>query len=135
MNYEKLLEKAKKELPEEGSKKERFDIPKVRGHIQGNKTVISNFHAIANDIGREPEHVLKYILKGLATPGEFKGSLLYLGRKIPASSINEKISQYCKEFVICKECGKYDTKLVKEARFTFIKCTACGAKHSIKGKI
>jgi|TARA_B100002003_G_C13649881_1_gene330731 translation initiation factor 2 subunit 2 len=135
MDYEKLLKKAKKELPEEVSKSDRFDIPKVRGHIQGNKTVISNFSAIVSIIGREQEHILKYILKTLATPGEFKGNLLLLGRKIPASNINEKINQYVKEFVLCKECGKGDTKITKEGRFTFIKCTACGAKHSIKSKI
>jgi len=135
MDYEKLLEKAKKELPEEMSKSERFDVPKVRGHIQGNKTIISNFQAIVSTIGRDQDHMLKYILKGLATPGEHKGNLLILGRKIPASNINEKISQYVKEFVLCRECGKGDTKISREGRFIFIKCAACGAKHSIKSKI
>lgn len=135
MDYEKLLDKARNELPKNILNKERFDIPKIRGHIQGNKTVISNFHEISSTIGREPEHLLKYILKELATPGEFKGNLLILGRKLAASAINGKIEQYCKEFVSCKECGKADTKLIKEGRFAFVKCTACGAKHPVKTKI
>ena|SRR3989338_10880678 len=135
MEYEKLLQKAKKELPQIVLSKDRFDIPKVRGHIQGNKTVIINFNEVASTLSREPNHVLKYILKELATPGELKTNMLILGRKIPASSINDKISQYVKEFVLCKECGKADTKIIKDGRFDFVKCAACGAKQPIKSKI
>ena len=42
MNYEKMLKEGIKKVPEEVSHKSRFEIPKVKGHIQGNKTIISN---------------------------------------------------------------------------------------------
>ncbi len=74
MEYKKLLEQARKELPKSVFEKERFEIPKVRGHIQGNRTVISNFLQIANSVGREPEHMLKFVLRELAAPGEIKKS-------------------------------------------------------------
>jgi len=135
MDYKKLLEKARKELPESVTKKERFEIPKVRGHIQGNRTIISNFVQIANILGRDVNHMLKYILKELATPGEIKPKAVIIGSKVSASRINEKIKQYAEEFVFCKECGKPDTKLVKDGNFTFIKCTACGARHPVRTKI
>jgi translation initiation factor 2 subunit 2 len=48
--------------------------------------------------------------------------------------INEKIQEYVAEFVICKECKKPDTELVKEDRLTFIHCLACGAKKSVSRK-
>ena len=134
-DYEKLLEKARKELPESVLKVERFEIPKVRGHIQGNKTVISNFHQIAAVLRRKPEHLLKYVLKELAAPGDLKQNALIIGARIPAARINEKIEQYAKEFVICPECKKPDTQLMKEEGVGFIKCLACGAKHPIKAKI
>ncbi len=136
MDYEQLLEKARKELPEDILKTKRFEIPKVKGHIQGNRTIISNFLQIASLLGRKPEHVLKYILKELATPGELKksGSVI-IGTKVGATRINEKIQQYAKEFVQCPECAKPDTKLIKENRLIFIKCQACGAKHIVKSKI
>ena len=70
MDYEKMLEKARKELPESVLKTERFEIPKVKGHIQGNRTIISNFNQIAKTLRREPEHLLKFVLKELAAPGE-----------------------------------------------------------------
>ena len=135
MEYEQLLERAREKLPETAAGNSRFEVPKVRGHIQGNKTIISNFSQIANDIGRPIEHFLKYILKELATPGEIKPTALIIGTKISASRINEKIEQYVREFVLCPECKKPDTKLIKEDKISFIKCAACGARHTIKIKL
>ncbi len=136
MEYKKLLEQARKQLPESVFKKERFEIPKVMGHIQGNRTVISNFLQIAGALGRDSDHMLKFVLRELAAPGEIKksGSVI-IGTKVPASRINEKIKQYANLFVFCPECGKPDTKIEKEKTFTFIKCMACGAKHTVKTKI
>jgi len=136
MEYKELLKKAREQLPKSVFEKERFEIPKVRGHIQGNRTILSNFLQIADILGRPAEHLLKYILKELAMPGEIKksGSVI-VGTKVSASRINEKIRQYANEFVLCSECGKPDTKIEKEERFTFLKCHACGAKHPIKAKI
>jgi len=135
MKYEELLEKAYKDLPEVKEDVSRFEIPKVIGHFQGNKTIISNFTKIAQILRREISHLQKYLLRELATPGNLDGPRLILNRKISSNLINQKIEQYAKDFVICKECGKPDTTLKKEDRFTYIKCQACGAKHYIKSKI
>ena len=135
MDYQKLLKKAFEEMPESVKNKERFEIPKVLGHIEGNKTIISNFHQIADALGREPDHLLKYILKELATPGEIDKNRVIIGRKISASSVNEKIQKYADEFVICKECKKADTQMVKKDKILFIKCLVCGAQHPVRSKI
>ena len=135
MDYNALLERGRSKLPEHILETQRFEIPKVLGHIQGNKTVISNFHQIADQLHREVDHMLKYVLKELATPGELKKNALMIGTKVPATRINEKISQYAKEFVLCSECGKPDTKLLREEKFLFLKCTACGAKKPVKVRI
>jgi len=132
MDYENMLEKAIKELPKELKESFRFEIPKIRGHVQGNKTIISNFLQIASAIGRKPEHVLKFLLKELATPGDIKKTFLILGRKVSASAINQKIEQYVKEFVICNECLRPDTKTTKEKGIIFLKCLACGSKRPLK---
>ncbi len=132
MEYEELLNKAVEELPESVFEKHRFEIPKVMGHIQGIRTIISNFLQIANHLRRKPEHMLKYLQKELASPGIIKAGQLVLGRKIPASQINEKVQKYANEFVLCHECGKPDTKLETEKNISYLKCTACGAKHAVK---
>ncbi len=135
-DYKDILENVRKNLPEVVFLKERFEIPKALGHIQGNRTIISNFLQIASNLRRDVDHLLKYVLKELATPGEIKKSgALILGTKVPASRINEKIRQYANEFVLCFECGKPDTTIVKEDKLTYMKCTACGAKNIVKAKI
>jgi len=132
MEYEEMLDRGRKKIPESLLKSERFEIPKVLGHIQGNKTVISNFYQIASALRREPEHLLKFILRELATPGELNKSILIFGRKLSAAMINEKIDQYAKTFVICRECKRPDTQLIKDKETTFLRCQACGAKYPVE---
>jgi len=135
--YEKLLEEAFKKVkrPENLSGSERFEIPKISGHFEGKKTILTNFSQISEHIRRNPEHFQKYLLKELAASGQKEGDRLILNMKVPSAKINQKIEDYIKEFVLCKECGKPDTELLKEARLSFMRCLACGAKHSIRSKI
>ena len=133
--YEKLLDRAFISLPEQKQSSERFEIPKVRGHLQGNRTIISNFYQISDVIRRPSEHLLKFILKELATPGELKKTALIIGSKVSSTRLNEKIAAYAAIYVICQECGKPDTKIAKDKQLHFLVCQACGAKHIIKEKL
>ncbi|MBI2106179.1 translation initiation factor IF-2 subunit beta [Candidatus Woesearchaeota archaeon] len=127
--YERMLEEGIKNVPKSVLNKERFEMPQAKGHVEGNKTIINNFMQIADQFRRKPEHLLKFIQRELATPGILKEGRLILGRKISSSQINEKIERYAKIYVLCRECGKPDTQLLKEDNVAIIKCTACGAKH------
>ena len=60
--------------------------------------------------------------------------LLIFNTKIPSSKINEKIQQYVDKYVMCSECSRPDTKLVKEGTIIFLRCNACGAKHAVSSK-
>jgi len=133
--YEQLLDDAYKKIKKVEGSSERFEIPKVEGHFEGRKTIITNFFQIASYIRRNPEHFQKFMLKELATSGQKEGERLVLNNKIPSEKINQKIEQYVKEFVVCRECGKPDTELIKQDRLSFIHCLACGAKHSVRSKI
>lgn len=135
MNYEELLERAKAKLPKGIERIERFELPKVTGHIEGNKTIVSNFLQVCSILNREPSHLLKFLQKELATPGEIEGSRLILGRKISSAAINSKVELYAKEFVLCRECKKPDTQLKRENKILMLKCMACGAKYPIKTRI
>jgi translation initiation factor 2 subunit 2 len=134
-DYNKLLDEAYSKVKVVEGKGGRFEIPQIEGHIEGKKTILTNFLAIASYIRRDPEHFQKFILKELATSGQMDGERLILNNKIPSTKINAKVEQYVKEFVICKECGKPDTELRKENRLNFINCLACGAKHPVREKI
>ena len=110
----------------------RFEVPTVISEIQGNKTLIKNFGKIVKTLRRDVNHLSKFLFKQLATPGEKRDTVLILQRKVSHRMLQQKIEEYVKEYVYCKECGKPDTKLVKEDRFTFMKCEACGAKYPIR---
>jgi translation initiation factor 2 subunit 2 len=130
-DYNKLLEEAYQNIKPVESKIDRFDIPKVEGHIEGVKTIITNFKQICSYMRRDPEHLLKFLLKELATPGVIRGDRLILTRKISSSLINEKIKLYAETYVICKECKKPDTEILRQDGLSFMHCLACGAKKSI----
>ncbi len=135
MEYKTLLDEAYKKVKQVDTSNKRFEISKIQGHFEGKKTILTNFFQVASHIRRKPEHFQKYLLKELAASGQREGDRLILNIKVPSEKINRKIEQYIKEFVLCKECGKPDTELKKEGRLTFIHCLACGAKHSVRGKI
>ena len=133
-DYNKLLETAYKKIKPLEHSRERFNLPKIEGHVEGTKTILTNFPQITSYLRRDPDHLLRFLLKELATSGSIKQNRVILHRKINSQKINEKIEEYVKEFVICKECGKPDSELIKEKGFSFIHCLACGAKHSARGK-
>jgi len=45
-SYENLLKRVYERLPKNLSSHERFEMPRVEGHIQGSKTIISNFVSV-----------------------------------------------------------------------------------------
>ena len=133
MEYEAMLDKLYKELPDDlDTSGERFEIPKVRGHIQGNKTIIVNFNQVVSLLGCDGAHLLKYLLKELATPGKMDGARLEFARKLSAKFINSKIEKDANAYVLCKTCGKPDTTIIKKEGVTYMKCTACGAQAPLK---
>lgn len=130
-DYEQLLNEAYTKIKPVESKIDRFEIPKVEGRIEGVKTIVNNFKQICSYMRRNPEHVIKFLLKEIASPGTLKGDRLIITRKISSNLINEKINLYANTYVLCKECKKPDTELISENRLHFIHCLACGAKKSI----
>jgi len=135
MTYEQLLEEAYAKVKQIDTSSERFEVPKIEGHFEGKKTILTNFFQIASHLRRSPEHFQKFLLRELAASGHTENERLILNMKVPSAKINQKIEDYVKEFVVCKECGKPDTELKKEGRLTFVNCLACGAKHSVRSKI
>lgn len=130
-----MLAEAKKKLPDDVKESVRFEIAKVKGSIQGNKTIISNLIQIAQHMSRSEAHLIKYLSREIALPAEIKGNFVFFAGKAPASKINEKITSYVEKYVICKECGKPDTTLKKEGGISFLRCQACGARYSVQSKI
>ena len=134
MTYEQLLEEAYKKIKKVETS-DRFEIPEIECIIEGNKTIVANIQAIASKLSRDVEHIVKFLTRELAAYGLLKGNRLIFNTRISQKNLQDKLADYIKEFVICRECGKPDTQLVKKDRLLFIKCSACGATHSVRAKI
>jgi len=127
-----MLDEAFKKIPKVSKDSSRFEIPRARIVRAGSRTIISNFVEIANMLRRDKSHLLKFLLKELATSGEIKNQMLVVQGRFRPEVIDRKIDIYVKSYVLCPECGRPDTKIIKEGRYYFLKCEACGSKHTIK---
>ena len=132
MNYEDLLKKAKKELPDTGEASDRFEQVKPIIETQGKITMIKNISEIAKNLRREKEDIARYLFKALGMKGSISGDSLNLNGSVDRRLIEKRISDFTKEFVMCHECGKIDTKLKISKKIAEMKCEACGAKKTIK---
>lgn len=132
-DYDSLLDRAKEDLPEDISHDSRFQIPEINAMPEGNTTILRNFADIADQINRKPEKLLKYLLAELGTAGEREDNRVVFKGKISPKKIKSKIESYVQKYVLCTECGRPDTHLVKDGRVTIMECDACGAHHPIKG--
>jgi translation initiation factor 2 subunit 2 len=131
-SYEKLLDQAFAKLPNKSESSERFQMPRAQILPAGARTIITNFAEIASALRRRPAHLQKFLLKELATSGELQGNRLMVQGRFRSDVVNRKIELYAKEYVLCPECNRPDTKFVKEDRYLFLKCEACGSSHVVK---
>lgn len=134
-DYGSLLDRARKAMPEDlQTEDDRWSLPDFDLLYEGKTTVLKNFQEIAQSMGRDPDHIVGYVLKELGTAGSRDGRRLILKSNVTRTKLEEKFDAYLNTFVICGECGKPDTHLVKEGRTQVVECMACGAKRPVKVK-
>lgn len=119
-------------MPETVFEAKRFKIPKGYSVIQGNRTIIKNFGDVSGTLNRDPQHVLKYLLRELGTSGNVEGNRAILQGKFTHYVINDRIKEYVDNFVMCHECNRPDTIIIREDRIDMLKCSACGARAPLK---
>lgn len=131
-NYDDLLKRAREQMPEVQTKKERLEIPRIQIQTVGMRTTIANFKEIADALDRDPQHLLKFLTREMATAATFHDSRAIFQGKFRSDSFERLIQRYLDAYVVCPVCKRPDTKLVKEKRLAFLVCNACGAKSAIK---
>jgi len=132
LDYSKLLKRVHDATAHDQGPEERFKIPKFDVFYEGNTTVIRNYDKVVDVLNRDPDHLLKFLLGNVGTAGEIQGNnrAIFQG-KIPARMLQDRLEDYVNSFVICSECGRPDTNLIKKGRTLLIRCDACGAFHAI----
>jgi translation initiation factor 2 subunit 2 len=130
-DYKSMLDRAYKQLPEQLEEQDRFQITRARVTQQGRRSVIMNFNEIAESLQRDPDHLLKFLLKETATRGNYDGTRVVFQGRFTEDSIRNLIEIYTNKYVICPVCGRPDTYIVRDKRLSFLQCDACGARSSI----
>ena len=131
MNYRELLERARSQLPSEVREHKRFEVPKPHSFVIGMRTILANFKEISDALNRDPPHILKFFSGEMATAATIQRNRAIFQGKFGYDTFERLIQRYIKEFVVCPVCTRPDTKIVKEKRFLFLVCEACGARSSL----
>ena len=133
-DYERLLSRLRDQLGNTTKKQtSRLELPTPQIIWVGQRTIFRNLMDFPKALNRDPEKLLLYLNKELASAGYIAGErVIFLGRKEP-SSFGALIDRYVKDYVICPVCGSPDTRTEKSKKLGFLLCEACGAKSSIKG--
>lgn len=131
-NYEALLKKAYTGVTEPVESTERFSVPEVKAYIEGKTTVFENFAEIAGIIRRDQDHFMKFLLGELGTAGKIDGNRAIFNGKFEPSLLASLVKSYVDDYVICSECGKPDTRLVKDDRILLLRCDACGGHRPVR---
>ena len=131
-NYDELLKRACDQMPQVIEKRERLELPRLFITTVGLRTIISNFKELADVLDRDPQHILKFLTREMATAATFHDSRAIFQGKFKRDSFERLLQRYLEGYVICTVCKRPDTRVVKEKRLSFLICNACGAKSSIK---
>ena len=131
MNYDEHLDRALEETPDIQGSAQRFSLPDPEVRQEGNVTVYENLRSTLDTLGREADHVMRYLQNELGTSATIdeRGRLRLTG-EFRQSRVQEAMEEYAERFVLCSECGLPDTRLEKENGAKILRCEACGAQSA-----
>ena len=129
--YDSHLERAMDETPDIEGSGDRFEVPDAEVRQEGNVTVFENFQETLDSLGRDGDHVLKFLQDELGTSAHIDESgRARLTGEFSQRRIEAAIEEYTDEFVLCPECGLPDTRLEREQGALLLRCEACGARSA-----
>lgn len=131
-DYNELLKRARAQVPEVSLKRERLELPRLFVSMVGMRTTITNFKEISDVLDRDPQHILKFLTREMATAATYHDGRAIFQGKFPRDTFERLLQRYMDSFVTCPVCKRPDTKIIKEKRLGFLVCNACGAKSAIK---
>jgi translation initiation factor 2 subunit 2 len=134
MDYDDMLDRGLEETPDIEGNSERFSVPEPDVRQEGHATVFENFQQVCRDLGRDEDHLLKFLQDELGTSAHIdeSGRGRFTG-EFSERRIQNALEAYSERFVLCSECGLPDTDIVNEQGVELLQCAACGARSSTSG--
>ena len=133
MEYDDALDDAFDTLPEHDAEAgSRLSVPDPEGETDGSFTRLTNVTAMADALGREPEHLHRFIQRAFGTNGQFDGTQARYNGSFSIADFDAAVEEYAAEYVLCSECGLPDTVLASEDGIEMLRCEACGAFRPVR---
>jgi len=127
LNYKELLNRIYMALPDRTLSDSRFELPTVDSIIQGKQTIWKNFTKCAKDLKREQDQLYKFVMKEISTSSAITNQTLVLNGIFNNYKLNQILTKYINNYVLCSACKKPDTEIVSTTGIKVLKCSACGA--------
>lgn len=130
--YEEMLDDFYTRFSERESV-EKIKLPSLEVAPDGKKTRLINFKNVCDTIQRTSDDLKDYIDAEFGTTTSVDASdVLIIRGKFTSSSLDATIKRYVVKYVMCKACKSFSTKLVKENRLMFVKCSTCSSSSSVE---
>ena len=136
MSFEQRLEEVYQQL---GTKeeKERLYLPNPNIEVTTTNTMWNNVKEFLKKINRPPDHFINFLSHQLDTEVTQKtkslsNGLILIG-KHKKNKIEPLIEKYMNEYVICKYCNSYKTKIKRDEtirKYVFT-CKDCSSSYSL----
>src|SRR4030043_417696 len=98
-DYNELLKRAQTQIPEVTLKRERLEMPRLFVSMVGMRTTIANFKETADMLDRDPQHILKFLTREMATAATYNDGRAIFQGKFPRDTF-ERLLQRHKEAVV-----------------------------------
>ena len=136
MSFETRLEEVYKQLDSENDL-EKLVLPNPNIEVTTTNTYWHNVKDFLRKVNRPPQHFIDYLSVELNTEVTQKTSSLSNGliiiKKHNKKKIVPLIEKYVTNFVICKYCNSYKSKIKKDdaIRKYIFNCKSCHASYSV----
>lgn len=132
MDYDSSLDRAMDDVTDVQASGERLSIPEATAQKDGAFTRLTNLAEVADALGRDPDHVHRFVQRELGTNGKLEEGVGRYNGNFSSRDFEAVVDAYVAEYVTCSECGLPDTRLVTEDRTQMLRCDACGAFRPVQ---
>ena len=90
-DYNELLTRARAQVPEVSLKRERLELPRLFVSMVGMRTTITNFKEISDVLDRDPQHILKFLTREMATAATYHDGRAIFQGKFPREGAHHRL--------------------------------------------
>lgn len=113
----------------------KINLPVIDVSRKNKTSIISNFHLYIDKLNRTADQISNYFREeGRVNVSVNSRKQLIIQGNFDNRKCETIMTNYIKEYVMCKQCKSIDSCLIKDTGITFLQCHQCGAKSSLGKK-